>query len=239
MAKEPKTFAAFDVRKDDLTSLISRWREANLFPTLEAKLTGSLAHCDGPATKSAATEWRANDAKGARLLSICSHGSSGSLNGCADAPLYTDGEVAHYEEVPGAIMHLLACESLSQLGPALFDPGQADAVIGYSKVFRAEVPGDQAITPDTKTLPPALQPTIDFDGQILIALARGETVEDAVATALQWATATIAALDKRIAELGGSGSQDPAVEDLVITRGNLDCNRNALGTCGDKDACVT
>jgi hypothetical protein len=234
-SKKPNTFSLFDVAKEKLLSLISDWRTNELSNTVARKLAGQMFQCQDAGGASKFDSWRQGAARDAALLSICAHGAQASVEGCDRDRIYTTPEVANYPEVAGAVIHLVACESLSELAPKLVQPGKAVAVIGYSAPFQLMVPSGQEITEHTATLPEALQITMEFDNQILIALADHHTVQNSIEKAKQWGQDRIASLD---AEIARTVDEDRVLE-LLKARMNLEINAAALGFDGDRDAIVT
>src|SRR4051812_32802829 len=125
MPKTPGTYAFFDVAKEPVLKLMSAWREQYAKDRLDATLTGSFSRCNN-ANNSAFTTWRTERALTARLISVCAHGTSASVTGCVSTTdIYLKANVSTYHEVPKAIIHLLACETLDELADALVDRGGA------------------------------------------------------------------------------------------------------------------
>lgn len=234
MEKRPGSYAVFDVAKAPLLALMSDWRRDNAKLGLDGSLQGVFARCEDAETATFET-WRAGDAKSARLLSLFSHGSAGTLEGCTKAPLYVEAECATYPEVPGAVIHLLACESLLELAPALVAAG-ADAVIGYSEPFALVYTPADADEIAQGRLPASIASALACDNQVLLALAGGESVASAVEAAKSWAASegerlAAAATQVRLTEDG--------LRAFAARQANLATNASFLGYCGHAEATIT
>lgn len=238
MPKNSSAIALFGVASEKMLGLMTEWREAYLTENMPAGKAVTKSRCTSTADEDAPDSWRRGHGAAARLLSICSHGSGGSVQSCSSGgpnptDFYESVDAATYPELPGAILHLLACEALKDLAGELSAPGLADAVIGYEQVFAAEV-GEIDIETAT-VLPAPLVPVVECDCRVLIALAEGKTVAEAVQSAKDWAAA-----QARSFRLPIFGAMLPAVMELLVAsawrRANIEHNAHSLGFRGDGNA---
>ncbi len=124
---------AFDARGDAFAIAAGQYRRTRLYPELSAG-NATLEMLEGQGVTQATL--RAALAPGPPgLLTGSGHGRAGALFGDAfDLVLNVDRFRRHVPELPGSIVHLLACKSARELGRALVAAGAA-AFIGYDSDF--------------------------------------------------------------------------------------------------------
>lgn len=180
------TVIAIDSYDSDIAG-ISSYLEGSVYPYLQGK-GFTLSPFYGPVAVPAYVGPAAAGA-GVSLLTGAGHGSYSSFAGAGE-DVFAVGSYAP-EQVRGKIAHFISCESAKQLGPDFVKNGCL-AFIGYDENFTFNSAfGDSFF---------------GCDAEILLALADGLTVADAVARAKNLYAQTIADLMAR----GDAGALDAA-----------------------------
>jgi hypothetical protein len=231
MAKKKKTLAVFDVAKEDLLALISEWREQNI-PKMTTGIAASFSKCTA-AGNDELKAWRAAPTTlQAKLLSVSSHGTGGKVLGCESA-LYSKASSGSYGEVTGAVVHLLACDSLTALAQALVDDDGALAVIGYSEPFALFI---EDTTDPLTALPASAIGALKCDAVVLEALAKGMTVKASVDAAKKWASTS----SSKMLKLAATAPLKPAMlRKIAWAAAVLRTNADFLGYRGSASATIT
>ena len=168
------TFIAIDSYDSDIAG-ISSYLEGNVYPYLQSK-GFALSRFFGPAAISAYVGPAATDAA-VTLLTGAGHGTYTSFAGYGEN-VFAVGSYAP-EQVRGKIAHFVSCENAQKLGPDFVENGCL-AFIGYDENFTFNSAfGDSFFS---------------CDAEILLALADGLTVADAVTRAKNLYAQTIADL---------------------------------------------
>ena len=234
MPKTPSTYAVFDVASEPVLDAIATWRETNVRPILDQTLIGDFGKCsDASDDELAAWRGRAIERK---LLSICAHGDTATVRGCSNkTDIYIVDELrqspSETPEVPGAVIHLLACSTMPDLGQALVAAG-AQAVVGYSAPFSFVDDADK----HSATLASSTTSALECDAQILYALALGKNIDEAVAASKAWEQEEKTRLIQTAERMR---SDAPPFLSLVWRLAVMTNNSANLAVAGDHAATVT
>lgn len=124
---------AMDSDYDEITASARRYRDAEIYPQLEAE-GFELVHRQG---RMARRHWivRSATQSGTRFLTGVGHGQPDTFTGDMGMPVF---EVEGYPQgaVHGRVVHLLSCQTAIELGPAMVEDGCL-AFFGYDRNFIA------------------------------------------------------------------------------------------------------
>lgn len=199
MAKTLNQIALFDVASEQTLFLISEFRQKLIKGVVPSAIRLFWTQSKSGVAKEIGTWHNAPDTLAAALLSLSGHGTAARIDDGIAVILYVEINSSNYTEVRGAVVHLLACEALKQLGPALHHLGGAIAVIGYKEPIPLIAAPGEEIGPSTLDLPSSMQSTVELDCRVLLGLCNGNTIKEAVASAKENAEQHLSHLTKEIA----------------------------------------